>query len=57
MVDADCARCVADNVQRGTAHIEQAVNTIDDADVGGRDTDSLEDHRQHDHGGDGKLYF
>ena len=49
MVDADGAGRVADNVQRRTAHVKQAVDAVDDADVGRRDADSLEDHCQHDH--------
>ena len=52
-VDADGAGGVADDVQRGTAHVEQAVDAVDDADVRGRDADCIQHHGQHDHAGAG----
>jgi hypothetical protein len=53
VVDADSAGSVADDVQGGTAHVEQTVNAVDQANVGRVDVDGLEHHRQHNHAGAG----
>ena len=49
VVDADRAGRVANDIQAGTAHVEQTVDAVDEADVGRIDADGIKHHRQHDH--------
>ena len=51
--DEQRAGCVAGDVQRGAAHVEDLVDAGDDGDALDRQTDLGQNHRQHNHAGTG----